>query len=202
MNVYSISLVKRLFPKHIAFYFFNIPFSLEYFEDILPAPGQNSISVVDNYWATCYKEKGETFLGFYMDSEGTAGIIAKTKQNTCQCYFCSLVKFYIISMVLSPEPVLHGQCQGIQFVSQSLVKISKVIPDTSMELLLNTLVGLLIRQNYCKGKKPLAELPLLLIRKFWSQEQYKSKEFIKVHFLCWTKVLLLAHIKTSWFILN
>lgn len=52
MNVYSISLVKRLFPKHIAFYFFNIPFSLEYFEDILPAPGQNSISVVDNYWAT------------------------------------------------------------------------------------------------------------------------------------------------------
>ena len=39
------------------------------------------------------------------------------KLNMYQYYFCSLVKFYIISMVLSPAPVPCGQFQGIQFVS-------------------------------------------------------------------------------------
>ena len=59
-------------------------------------------------------------------------------------------------MVLSPAPVPCGQFQGIPFVSQSLVRISKIILDISMELLLNTLVSLLIRQNYCQVKKPLS----------------------------------------------
>lgn len=59
-------------------------------------------------------------------------------------------------MVFSPALVPCGQFQGIPFVSQSLVRINKVILDISMELLLNTLVSLLIRQNYCQVKKPLS----------------------------------------------
>lgn len=74
-----------------------------------------------------------------------------------QCYFFSQVKFYTISVVLSPKPAPCGQAQGIQFVFQSLVRISKVIIlATSMELLLNTLVCLLIRHNYCQVKIPLS----------------------------------------------
>lgn len=158
MNVYSFSLIKWLVPKSIAFCFFNVPFSSEYFEDPISAHRRNSISVVSNYQATCYKENSEMLLimflyGFRRHYRNHTKI--KTKQNMYQCYFCSLVKFYIISVVLSPEPVLYGWSQGIQFVSQSLVRISEVILSTSMELLLNTLVCLLIRQNYCHVKKPL-----------------------------------------------
>lgn len=62
--------------------------------------------------------------------------------------------FPLVSKILHYlEPC--GQSQGMEFVSQSLGTISKVILDTAMELLQDTLVCLLTRHHYCQVKKPL-----------------------------------------------
>lgn len=80
--VYSISLIKGLFLKSIAFYiFFNVPVIPESSEDTVAT----EINVVDNYRATYYQQKSRMLQPIYLYGfRGIAGIIPKPKQNyTC-----------------------------------------------------------------------------------------------------------------------